>query len=673
MFARFFRTALPCNLLFSLLLIATLPRPAFADDHGLSHPEQVEKALRQWQATQVRASAAQLQNVARSDGGITADLHLNALPEKKLHLIITARPHDGNAHGGTLLPSLLLLTDPRSPDAVFAPAVASLVAALTHLDTGQLGEKNRNPGGLPPPDLVKITLIALLLSLLVLPRVLRQAWRFLSEDQPTQRLFFVILLAFVLRALSPHRLVMVYFGYLHFDDAVYLQHLPRYGPATTVLDHMWFAALQWLTGEQPRIQWQQWLHVILGTLTLLPLAALAQRLFNLRHAGLMAMILLAILPLSLLDHGSESMLVPALFWWSCGALALQEFEQTREDKDLLCAIVMLGLCGLSRPDAMLVGPLTAILLMKKPQAHLRRLGAMLLFLLALWFLDIEFLRERTAEDLAQGNLPHLQWQFLIELPQRLWHGWVVLEPRYFPIILTFLAAIALLFSSLRAAALRLWLVAIVWALPMLLDFNETSMLRLHAPSAMLVVLIAAGTIAELLDRQAQVYGVALRLPILFNCAWTVGDVFAVQNSTVDQHFFDIVSAHSRDERQATYVMRGYDDLPDQGIHLFAAQALLEPRDRWLSVGEYLRDPAAVHQRGSVYVVQNLRCYAGLPEQRRKFAAHIHPACTSLCGSGRCRPIFADWVVDRGERGFDWYAPGPDSPLLEISLSELSSK
>lgn len=178
MFARFFRTALPCNLLFSLLLIATLPRPAFADDHGLSHPEQVEKALRQWQATQVRASAAQLQNVARSDGGITADLHLNALPEKKLHLIITARPHDGNAHGGTLLPSLLLLTDPRSPDAVFAPAVASLVAALTHLDTGQLGEKNRNPGGLPPPDLVKITLIALLLSLLVLPRVLRQAWRF---------------------------------------------------------------------------------------------------------------------------------------------------------------------------------------------------------------------------------------------------------------------------------------------------------------------------------------------------------------------------------------------------------------------------------------------------------------------------------------------------------------
>ncbi len=675
MIARVFRPILLCNLLFSLLLIAFTPTFALADDHGLSNPDQVQKALQQWKSSQAAQFAAQLQNIQHSDGAITADLQLNAPSDKKLRIIITARPHDGNAHGGVLLPSLLLLTDPRSPDAPFQPAMASLLEALKHLDTGQLGEKNRNPGGQPTPFLLPVTWLLLALSLLAVPRVLGQAWRFLREDQPWKRLFCVILLAFALRAFTPHRLVMVYFGYLHFDDAVFSQHLPRYGSATTLLDHAWFNVLELLTGQQPRIEWQLWQHVIMGTLTLLPLAALAQRLFDVRHAGLMTLLLLGILPMSLLDHGSESMLVPAMLWWSCAALALQEYEQSPNFGDLATAVVLLALCGLSRPDAMLVGPLTAILLLKKPQRFWKPLGGLALILVLLWLPGIAFLHERTAEDLAQGNLPHLQLQFLAELPLRLWHGWVVLEPRYFPKIWTAMAVVALLFHGLAAPARRLWLAAALWALPMLLDFNETSMLRLHAPSAMLIVLAASGFTAHVVENWSKWLSLPLLGLMLFEDSTTntYGAVFAEQNSTTDQTILAEVARHSGDNVAATYVMRGYDDQPDRGVHLFAPQALLQHGDRWLTIGEYLRDPAAVHRNGPVYAVQNLRCYAGLAEQRALYVEARHPACVALCRQAKCKVLLEKSVYNYGERGFDWYPRGGDSREFSWQLLELSLK
>ena len=54
-----------------------------------------------------------------------------------VRLIVMRRPADGQAHGGVLLDSLLVLTDPRSPPAEAEPLVAAALRRLRSHDTGQ--------------------------------------------------------------------------------------------------------------------------------------------------------------------------------------------------------------------------------------------------------------------------------------------------------------------------------------------------------------------------------------------------------------------------------------------------------------------------------------------------------------------------------------------------------
>src|SRR5207253_3024583 len=78
-------------------------------------------------------------------------------------------------------------------------------------------------------------------------------------------------IAFVIRAIAPHRMVMVYFGYEHVGQAVDLATLPRYGPGATLL---WWVLFRFVEPDHEAVQW---LHAVLGSLTVGFAAAFVHR------------------------------------------------------------------------------------------------------------------------------------------------------------------------------------------------------------------------------------------------------------------------------------------------------------------------------------------------------------------------------------------------------------
>jgi hypothetical protein len=653
-----------------------LAAPAWAEDPHL--PPFAAPAIQKW--LQDRGPALGVHGKVL-EGPALLELELTQ-PTAQTHVLITPRPDDGNARGGELLPSLLVLTDPRTPPPELQPALTDLIGHLRLLDREPAPKRHEGPPGAPPmPSLLAVTWALLALSLLALPWAWRRTWQVFDVPRiPLIVLGLSPVLAWLLRALAPHRLVMVYFGWLHVDQAATLEQLPRYGAATSLLDHVWFQAF----GVSPTVV--QWGHTLLGAATVLPMAAIAARLVTDRRArqwtALGTALGIALLPLSILDHGTESMLVPAVLWWTCAVVLLQRFVRDRSLMDAGGAVILLVLCGLARPDAMLVAmPTAGVLLGVTPGAslrgHWRGLAVVAVLVLVLWLPGIQWLRERTAEDVLAGNLPHFGAAFLDRLPERFARGWVVLDQRYFPLAAAVLPLVAVLFPPARRPVLALGLVSLLWALPMLLDFNESSMLRLHAPSAMLWLaagMVALGTFAATplparLPKQVHPMTIALVLVQLSaDAVATVGDVFSPQLSDADDRLMAQVAHHSHDGKPATYVTRGFDDLPDQGIHLFQPQFALEPGDKWLSVRDFLRDEAGVHARGPVFAVQGARCHAGLPEQRKGWKpGQMHPACEQLCAQGNCRPLWTEAVRNVGERGFDWYPSPHDEPTFAIGL------
>ncbi|MBI5608004.1 MAG: glycosyltransferase family 39 protein [Deltaproteobacteria bacterium] len=589
--------------------------------------------------------------------------------DQNLRVLVARRPTDSLPPGVHALPSLIWFTDPRQPAPEWQPVLDSLAQALRQRDHGQFRDPPRRPTPQhppPPPVLVGLTWLLLALAAAALPWALWRAMRTLRNHLPAWEIAGGLALMLLPRVLAPHRMVMVHFGYLHVDQARTLAELPRYGPATTLLDHAWFA----LTGAHHAAV--QWLHVGLGTLTVLPIAAMALRLGG-PVAARWAAILLALAPFSWLDHGSESMLVPALLAWWSALVLVGEFVAGRKAWALAGAAVLLTLCGLCRPDALLVALPTALLVAWPGRADRRLWGALAALALTvglLWLPDLAYLRGRTAEDVAMGNLPRLD-EGLADLPRRFLHGWLPLDPRWFPAGATLLATVGLTLDN-RGPLLRLWAAALLWALPMFVDFNDTSKLRLHAPSAMLILLAAAVVAARLQVQARQGLAVVVGGGLLVGSALaTAPAVLAPQLSDASEVVMAQAARLARDGQPTALVVRSYVDEPARGVHLFWPDYLLEPGDRWLSVRDWQAGQLRPGERALGVV--DVRCWAHLAEQSPQLGSNgLHPACQTLL-SARAPILWHAAVANVGERGFAWYVPAERAPSFAQVVLDLGRK
>ncbi len=641
-------------------------------------PAPVHAAHREAQWAELAAAVGSWQpptaDVRRADLTISEGeliLTLQSGPTEKVRVLLSEFPASRAEQRGERLRSLMWLTDPHDPMPSWRPALQDLRRFVASLDHGQFASapsSQRAPPRPPPPVLIPLTWVLLLLSVIALAAALRLALRNLQAPRFWLPL---VLLAWLVRALMPHRMVMVYFGFLHTQQAITLDQLPRYGPATTLLDHAVFAFLP------PHHATVQQLHALLGALTILPLAALTQRLAGQTAARALAVTLL-VLPVALLDHGSESMLVPAMLWWSAGTLLLLDALQHRRLTLLPGAVVLLALCGLARPDCMLMAAPTALCLVAAQEKSLSRwlVGALLAALAALallWLPGALFLRDRALDDLAAGNLPRLNWGFFRQLPAQLWQGWLVLDWRYWPAPLTLLALVGLLSPQTRRPVALLWLASTLWAVPMLLDFNETSELRLHMPSGLLVLMAAALTVGAVWQRRGARWVWPLGVVTAMALVQTAPQTLAPQLSDQSERVIAAASALARDGKKTALIVRSYDDEDSVSVHLFWPQYTLEPGDRWLSVRDWQAGKLRPGERALGVI--DVRCHARVPlaantDARVPEHTAPHPTCAALWQAAKGPPLWQETIENRGERGFDWYPPKVDLPSLPQAVLAL---
>lgn len=490
-----------------------------------------------------------------------------------------------------------------------------------------------------------------------------------------QMFLWIFAVAAVARLLWPWRLTAVYFGYEWLAQAATLESLPRYGPGATAL---WGMVLGPLTDHRAVLA----LQAVCGAATCGAAALAVRRAGAPASAGWAAGLALALTPVVLRDHTSESMHVPALLGTTAAMWAGAELG--RGPTRLFAALLWVGVAfaAACRFD---VGPLAlaASLLLawlarsqETRQSSLSKLALLWVpptLAVALALLRAAVLAER---DLLRGNLPQLaevgQW-----LPQRLasevllWRGdWLPLG--------WWLAPLAWLAWGRRDARQRhAWLgliaLALAAVLPSWIDYNETSLPRLQQPAALLAIVASAALGAQLHAQAAPRRWVGPLLVALtaLTALPTLANCLRVTNAHLEDELLRRAAADLRrlapGEPAPWLAVRSYADGDTRGLHLH--------QPTWLFGAARLTAVSALRaalDRGQrpdrpVYLLRSLRCHAAP-------LGAAHPGELADCRDLATRPgAEAIWQVALDNRGdtetFDWYGR---QPRLLVGLYRLGA-
>lgn len=560
------------------------------------------------------------------------------------------------------LTTLHFALDPQpTPDLACAKRQDLIVNVLRDTDFQPDGIR---PGDVTIPrtpfDTVLLTLTAAGLGALIVLgfRLLR------ALPRPVLRTFAVVLaLAFLVRALAPHRLTTVFFAYEWFAQARFLDSLPRYGPGSTAL---WGLVLGPLTVDHA---WILWLHALLGSLTVAVAAAWLQ-LASGPRAAWVGGVLLGLTPLLVREHVSESMHVPALLCVLVAALGVLQ------DRRVLAGLA-LGLAPLFRGDLLPLAVPTVLVLTWVARRRLRLdrqwLGGLALLTLGTALATVHTIH-REQIDAAHGNLPQLQ-RYLPALKGHLLHDALPWRPDWLPGGL-WLPVVAWLALGRKEGRLHhRWLalipLAVLWILPGFLDFNETSLPRLQMPAAVLLCLCAAG----LTDQLAEVlrphrWPVAVLLLAWLASAWpTLPVAFHKTNAHLEDDLLR-QTAHELAGRRlqgqdAWLVTRTYAEGPAVGIHLHFPTYLF-PGVRIVTATDWLthlqrsalgrgRVPPERSEPTAAWFLRSVRCWAHPVQEGGPLREHA--ACQAVAQRARPTSIRARLPNLRDSPTFDYYGPG----------------
>lgn len=308
-----------------------------------------------------------------------------------------------------------------------------------------------------------------------------------------------MLLGLSLRLLESTRLVMIYSAYEWTDQVARFTGIGRYGASTTVLYRLLFSLVA------PDHEAIAALHRFLGALTLPVLAVLMVRCKPPPGAVALFTAMLAILPLFVRDHATESILVPIVLWLAAGLLLLDKALQ--EPSPALAptgALVFLALAMTGRPEMMAIVPIlaAAVVLARRGLAGWRWLvgGAAPLALLGLPHLL--HIRVHQTEMAAQGALAPLDHSLWTALRERWPSAHIAAHPELLPLAVSALALLSLRHREGRQVRLGVLAITVLWLAVLVIDLPYTSIARLQAPMAMLMTALAAwGLAAEMQGRR----------------------------------------------------------------------------------------------------------------------------------------------------------------------------
>ena len=471
----------------------------------------------------------------------------------------------------------------------------------------------------------------------------------------------VFLTALVASALAPRAWTTVYFAYEWFAQAYYLDSLPRYGPGSTALwgmflgpvtqDHSYLVAVQMATGCL--------------------LAGVAFLWFSKPTSGLVAGLLLALLPLFLRERASESMHLPAVTCLLVAAVAWRQGAVIASGLALaLLALFRADLAPLAIPTWLLlvwIGPNPA-----NNQGFLRAAWPALLIAGTGVAIALELAWHHAQQDLTQGNLPQFQ-MYLNNLPHHLWQDALLWRPDWLPATLWLAVLLSIAVPRADAQPRRWWLLAamaVAWMFPGYADFNETSLPRLQMPAAVLLVLVAAGVIGPWLEGNMAWLKAFSAVLVLGSAApMTTRACWAPANPQQEDQLLHQVLSSIAVSRPFWLVTRTYAEGPAEDLHLHLPTYLFAPWGRVISATDWL----ALRQRGAqppqdVYFFESLRCWAN---PQREATSHQHPACTAVLAQSGWEPVWQRSLPNlRDTPTFSYYG---QQPRLAVGLWHWHSK
>jgi hypothetical protein len=432
---------------------------------------------------------------------------------------------------------------------------------------------------------------------------------------------------------------MIFSAYRLTEDAASFQHIHRYGAATLVLHRLLFAV------TPPHHDVLVQVSRIAGSLTLPVMSAGFVRMRPPRWSVPLATSALAMLPIFLRDHVSESNLVPVTLWLSAGLLLLDTWLTEKGTANLLGSLVFLALAATGRPEMLAIVPLLATLVTLARRGGSRAVAVVFLPLALLAIPQALHVTQAAHEQAERGelSLTHL----LLRLPTSL----APFLPHVFPLGITVVALLSLRVLPGRWLRAGLLLVALPWVGLLLVDLPETSIPRLEAPLCALVVFAAAWG-ALLLPGKWRPWLVILTVASV----WPTWSLWRPTNEDETEAVWRSALAHLPD-RSACLTVLAQDDPPlDPKVHRSVPDYLLRwpHRDvRKLSFGQAIRDPG--NCPAGTFALLDHRCWARY--QTPRGVAGPLPICAQLLAL-QPEPVDLRTVPNHGDNEYGYWRGEP---------------
>lgn len=583
------------------------------------------------------------------------------------------------------------------------PLTDALIASITRNDPGgiliappkprALGEGGEVPTHVFVADRVAAWTGVLLVALFLvcLPwtgqRLGRDVRTALARDGPKGFRFEMgfamasVAVGLILRLSLPHLPVMYYMGYHLAETAGRLEGIPKYGPGALALYHLVFR----LTGTDHLAM--MYANSVLGAFIPIAGGALLARLGFRGWSVASGIAFLSLGPLFVKDATTESLLVPTTLWMLSGLVLFLAWREERRTSTLSLALLHLILAMFSRPEAVVLVPVTSgLLVLARWKAHKTEMprdsspawpwlvSAVLLLIRAgqLWVsLDIEF---------ARGNNPILKDPAgLLSLLPDLWRRNVLLWPSLYPVAVTVLACAGLVLGPLRLVTAALLLASTLWIGASLVDLPFVSIARVQVPGAVFCTLAAGAAVAGVIrvvsgKRVALVLAsVGLVLAVAASMLYTVPGLWAPVNPDHEERLWRDAREVIPGDRPFILIRRGYNDQPVERLHLYNPDYWFEPPTRQgLCVGPdwFARTDTAGR---AAYFLLGTRCY-----MRKCGETGLHPACRRILENYRLEPVIERTVpvhtlpIDRSRRpdqelDFPWCLAQTDAMKIGLYL------
>ena len=474
----------------------------------------------------------------------------------------------------------------------------------------------------------------------------------------------LVLLGLVLRLLEPTRLVMVYSAYEWTDQVARFTGIGRYGASTSVLYRLLFS---WVPPDHEAVVA---LHRIAGTLTLPVVAALLARCKPPSWAVPLFIAMLAVLPLWVRDHATESLLVPIVLWLSAGLLLLDRALCEGPPRSTsLGAAMLLALAMTGRPEMLVVVPMLAGLLVLARRGlqgwqWLVGGGALLALLGVPHLLHILAQQAEMTANAALATLDASYWQ---TLTARGPSAHIALHPRLLPAAIPLLALASLRQAEGRRLRLAVLAATALWVAVLLVDLPNTSIARLQAPVALLLAALAAWTLAAEFQRSGKRF-------------WLAGGLAAVTVTAYPTHL-DLRAPTNEDLAEQVW-RRALPQLPAQGACLVGLSALDAPEPgkvqravpayllrpphrqvKLVALGRWSKEPPPCP--AGAFLLLDQRCYAmyhrppGLPP--------LLPSCEAALRQST--PVDAWTTPNLGDNEYGYYG---DVREFQVGLYRLTA-